>query len=156
MSSKRDIDFRSSPLLKPNRSLGRSMFMYRGLLIMLIPAVVWFLVFEYYPMYGVIIAFKKYRILEGIVGSPWVGLDNFERLFRSPTFLNVFRNTLLISFYKLIFGFPAPIILALLLNEIRIQKFKKAVQTISYLPHFISWVVISALIRRSTLSSFVR
>ena len=148
MSSKRDIDFRSSPLLKPNRSLGRSMFMYRGLLIMLIPAVVWFLVFEYYPMYGVIIAFKKYRILEGIVGSPWVGLDNFERLFRSPTFLNVFRNTLLISFYKLIFGFPAPIILALLLNEIRIQKFKKAVQTISYLPHFISWVVISALIRQ--------
>ena len=148
MSSKRDIDIRSSPLLKPNRSLGRSMLMYRGLLIMLIPAVVWFLVFEYYPMYGVIIAFKKYRILEGIVGSPWVGLDNFERLFRSPTFLNVFRNTLLISFYKLIFGFPAPIILALLLNEIRIQKFKKAVQTISYLPHFISWVVISALIRQ--------
>lgn len=148
MSSKRDIDIRSSALLKPNRSLGRSMLMYRGLLIMLIPAVVWFLVFEYYPMYGVIIAFKKYRILEGIVGSPWVGLDNFERLFRSPTFLNVFRNTLLISFYKLIFGFPAPIILALLLNEIRIQKFKKAVQTISYLPHFISWVVISALIRQ--------
>ena len=68
-------------------------------------------------MYGVIIAFKKYRILQGILGSPWVGLDNFERLFRSPQFLNVFRNTLLISFYKIIFGFPAPIILALLLNR---------------------------------------
>ena len=148
MSSKRDVDIRSSALLKPDRSLWRSMLMYRGLLIMLIPAVVWFLVFEYYPMYGVIIAFKKYRILDGILGSPWVGLDNFERLFRSPTFLNVFRNTLLISFYKIIFGFPAPIILALLLNEIRIQQFKKVVQTISYLPHFISWVVISALIRQ--------
>ena len=95
-----------------------------------------------------IIAFKKYRILQGILGSPWVGLDNFERLFRSPQFLNVFRNTLLISFYKIIFGFPAPIILALLLNEVRAGRFQKVVQTISYLPHFISWVVIAALIRQ--------
>ena len=77
-----------------------------------------------------------------------MGLDNFERLFRSPQFLNVFRNTLLISFYKIIFGFPAPIILALLLNEVRAGRFQKVVQTISYLPHFISWVVIAALIRQ--------
>ena len=130
------------------RGLWRSMLLYRGLLIMLLPAIAWFLIFEYYPMYGVIIAFKKYRILEGILGSPWVGLDNFERLFRSPQFLNVFRNTILISFYKIIFGFPAPIILALLLNEVRGRQFKKVVQTISYLPHFISWVVIAALIRQ--------
>ena len=130
------------------RGMWRSILLYRGMFIMLLPAIAWFLIFEYYPMYGVIIAFKKYRILQGILGSPWVGLDNFERLFRSPQFLNVFRNTLLISFYKIIFGFPAPILLALLLNEVRGRHFRKVVQTISYLPHFISWVVISALIRQ--------
>ena len=120
---------------------------YRGLLILLIPAVAWFLVFEYFPMYGVVVAFKNYRLLDGIVRSPWVGLIHFQKLFNSSQFATIFRNTLLISFYKLIFGFPAPILLALLLNEVRLFTFKRVVQTISYLPHFISWVVLAGVLR---------
>jgi putative aldouronate transport system permease protein len=135
------------PLIRKKSGFARQVMLYRGLLLLLVPSIVWFLIFQYYPMYGVIIAFKKYRILDGMLGSPWVGLANFQRLFRSPQFLQVLRNTLLISFYKLVFGFPMPIILALLLNEITNLRFKKTIQTISYLPHFISWVVIGGLIR---------
>ena len=135
------------PLIKKKRLFWRSVVLYRGLLVLLIPSILWYLIFQYFPMYGVVIAFKDYRILKGLLGSPWVGLENFERLFRTPQFLQVLRNTLLISFYKLLWGFPAPIVLALLLNEIANVRFKRVVQTISYLPHFISWVVIGGLIR---------
>ncbi len=137
------------PLIKKRVFGGflRSVVFYRGLLFLLIPSVVWFVVFRYYPMYGVIVAFKDYRLLKGILGSPWVGLAYFERLFRSPEFLSVFGNTLLISLYRLVFEFPMPIILALLLNEVVHDRYKRVVQTFSYLPHFISWVVIGGFIR---------
>jgi putative aldouronate transport system permease protein len=92
-----------------------------------------------------VIAFKEYSVNRGIWESEWVGLYNFRRAFMAPEFFNVLRNTLLISTYKLIFGFPAPIILALLLNEVRQTKFKRTIQTIIYLPHFISWVVIAGI-----------
>ena len=120
---------------------------YRYLFLLLAAAFIWTIIFRYGPMYGVIIAFKKYRIFDGIWGSEWVGLANFARLFSGTTeFGEVFRNTLLISIYRLIFGFPAPIILALLLNEIYQMHFKRVVQTISYLPHFLSWVVLGGVI----------
>ncbi|MDF2650887.1 MAG: protein lplB [Paenibacillus sp.] len=98
------------------------------------------------PIYGVIIAFKDFRIMEGILASPWVGFDNFRLIFDAPDFWKVFRNTLIISFYKLVFTFPAPIILALLLNEVRLMVFKKFVQTITYVPHFLSWVVLGGIV----------
>lgn len=117
----------------------------RYLLYMLFPGLLFFFIFKYVPMYGIILAFKEYRIVDGIFGSPWNGIDNFRELFAGRDFPRAFRNTLIISFYKLIFGFPAPIILAILLNELRFILFKRLVQTLSYLPHFLSWVVLAGV-----------
>lgn len=116
------------------------------LILMVIPGLIALIIFNYLPMGGIIIAFKNFRPLDGILGSEWVGLDNFARLFSGTDFLNVLRNTLVISVLKIIFGFPAPIIFALLLNELRNLRAKKVIQTISYLPHFFSWVVLSGII----------
>ena len=118
---------------------------YRELYLMLILVVAYYLVFHYVPMYGAQIAFKDYKFNLGIIRSPWVGLEHFQYLFSLRSFKEIFRNTILISTYKLLFGFPAPIILAILLNELRIIPYKKAVQTISYLPHFLSWVILGAI-----------
>ena len=115
------------------------------LLVMLLPAVAYYIVFKYIPMYGATLAFKNFQILKGIMGSPWVGLQHFERLFSMGSFFTVVRNTFVISFYKLLFGFPAPIIFAILLSELKHLRFKKTVQTISYLPHFLSWVVLASI-----------
>lgn len=114
--------------------------------LMLLPAIIYFIVFHYLPMYGVTIAFKDYYILKGILGSKWVGFKHFEDLFSGLFFWPVFKNTLIISFYKLIFGFFAPILLAIMLNEVSHNKYKKTVQSITYLPHFMSWVVLSGLL----------
>ena len=118
---------------------------YRELYLMLILVIAYYLVFHYVPMYGAQIAFKDYKFNLGIIRSPWVGLEHFQYLFSLRSFKEIFRNTILISTYKLLFGFPAPIILAILLNELRIIPYKKAVQTISYLPHFLSWVILGAI-----------
>lgn len=118
---------------------------YRALLVMMIPAIIFFAVFCYYPMYGVTLAFKDFKILEGIGGSPWVGFKYFRQMFEDPYFFKTVANTLIISCYKLIFGFPAPIIFALLLNEVRNIHFKKVVQTVSYLPYFMSWVIMGSI-----------
>lgn len=112
---------------------------------MLIPVLIFYIVFHYGPMYGIVIAFKDFYPLRGILESPWVGLKHFREVFGGLFFWDVFRNTVIISTYKLIFGFPAPIILALLINEIRRMGFKKTIQTITYLPHFISWVVLAGM-----------
>ena len=112
---------------------------------MLIPAVLYYIVFHYIPIYGVQLAFRDYLFKEGIWGSPWIGMENFKLLFSTGSFREVLGNTLTISFYKLIFGFPVPVVFALLLNEVRSAKLKKVTQTISYLPHFVSWVVLSGL-----------
>jgi putative aldouronate transport system permease protein len=118
---------------------------HRCLVSLFIPAVVFYAVFCYAPLYGIQIAFKNFIFRLGIMKSPWVGLENFKMLFSMGSFKEVFRNTIIISSLKLVFGFPAPIILALLLNEIRAVRFKKFVQTISYLPHFVSWVILGGL-----------
>ncbi len=117
----------------------------KWIFLMLVPAIVYYFIFKYIPMYGATLAFKDYHIKAGIWGSPWVGLKHFEQLFGMKSFLEVFRNTILISAYKLLFGFPMPIIFAILLNEMKGDRAKKAVQTISYLPHFLSWVVLGSI-----------
>ena len=118
---------------------------YRYLMALFLPAIVYFVVFKYIPMGGLVLAFKNFQTKKGIWASPWCGLDNFKMLFESPAFWKSFKNTLIISGYKLIFGFPSPILFALLLNEVRQAKMKKVIQTISYLPHFLSWVVLSGI-----------
>ncbi|GAB6928440.1 sugar ABC transporter permease [Paenibacillus sp. JCM 10914] len=118
----------------------------RQLLILLIPCLIFYLIFRYGPLYGMIIAFKDYSVFTGIVESPWVGFRHFERFFSSADFWLLFKNTLLLGVYNLIFGFPFPIILAILLNEVRLKWFKKSVQTLSYLPSFLSVVIISSMI----------
>lgn len=112
---------------------------------MFMPAVVFYIMFCYVPMYGILIAFKDYSFTLGIWKSPWLGFEVFERIFESASFWEVFRNTIIISLYKLISGFPAPIIFAILLNEVKQNRFKKTVQTISYLPHFLSWVILGGV-----------
>ena len=114
--------------------------------VMLAPMIIWFLVFLYKPMYGLQIAFKDYSIFRGIEASPWVGLEHFNDLFSNSQFLRAIKNTFLISFYSLIFGFPVPILLALMFNEIINAVFKRSAQTIVYLPHFISTVIIAGIV----------
>ncbi|MFS0723764.1 ABC transporter permease [Paenibacillus sp. 1P07SE] len=117
----------------------------RWLYFMLLPGILYFLVYKYLPMWGVVIAFQNYSPGLGLFQSEWVGLKHFERLFSEPTFWMLFRNTLLLSAYQLIFFFPIPIVLALMLNELRQQVFKRFVQTVIYIPHFVSWVVIAGI-----------
>lgn len=117
----------------------------KDLYFMLIPGLIFLIVFKYTPMYGIIIAFLDYNIFAGIGGSEWIGMNNFIKLFGNIEFYQVFTNTLLISIYKLVFYFPIPILLAIVLNEVRSMAYKKTVQTIIYLPHFLSWVIVSGL-----------
>lgn len=118
-----------------------------SLYLLMLPVIAFYLIFCYKPMYGALIAFKDYSPVLGVSGSPWVGTKYFEQLFSSPDFLRILKNTVRISLCTLIFSFPAPIILALLLNEITCIRFKKLVQTASYMPHFISLVVICGMIK---------
>lgn len=122
----------------------------RLLYIMLIPVVIYFILFCYRPMAGLLIAFQNYKPRKGIWGSDWVGLKNFISFFQSPFFYRVVKNTLWISFGTLIFGFPFPIFFAVFLNEVKNLRFKKIVQTITYLPHFITMVIICSLIIQFT------
>lgn len=123
----------------------KRIWQHRLLYIFILPCVVWLLIFSYYPMYGATLAFKDYSYNLGITGSPWVGFKHFQAFMTSPEFWIVIKNTVIISGLKILFGFPAPILLALLLNEVRSSKFKRAVQTMSYLPNFVSWVVVVTL-----------
>ncbi len=116
------------------------------LYLLIVPFILWYLVFMYKPMYGLQIAFKDYDVLSGIAESPFIGFNHFQEFLKDEFFWRAFRNTIIINFYSLVFGFPAPIILALMLNEVKNVKFKKVVQTVTYLPHFISIVVIAGLV----------
>ncbi|MDD9266394.1 ABC transporter permease [Paenibacillus sp. GCM10023248] len=124
------------------RYINKKKYLY----LLLIPCVIYFLIFNYVPMYGIIIAFKDFNFSKGILGSPWVGLDNFKYMFGLSDFYTVFWNSLYLSFLRLVFGFPFPILLALLLNEMRNRTYQRVTQTIIYLPHFISWVVIGGIL----------
>lgn len=119
------------------RDLIRDRWMY----LLLFPGILYFVVFKYVPMLGLVMAFQDYKPFTGFINSPWVGFKHFERFFMEPQFWSLFRNTLLLAIYNLVFFFPLPIILALMINEARREMFKRVVQTLLYLPHFISWVV---------------
>ena len=139
---------------KPDTAFGRWLHGFAGykkygaLTLMFLPVVIYFFIFKYIPMGGIVIAFKNFKISQGIFGSAWCGLDNFYKTFRTPTFARSVTNTLTISGLKLLFNFPAPIILALMMNEVTHMRFKKTVQTISYLPHFLSWVVLAGMFQQ--------
>ncbi len=124
------------------RRIGRCWQLY----VLMLPALIYIVLFAYKPMYGILIAFKDYSLKKGILASPWVGFKNFQRLFSSYWFPIILKNTLTISLLSLVIGFPIPIILALLLNEVRSNKFRSMVQTFSYAPHFISMVVMCGMV----------
>lgn len=133
--------------------LKRDMRQNAALYILVLPVLVFYTMFCYKPMYGALIAFKDYTPKLGIMGSPWVGLKHFEGFITNPYFARILKNTLQISVTTLICSFPAPILLALLINELRSKKYAKIVQTMSYLPHFISLVVVCSLIKEFTASN---
>lgn len=129
-----------------SQSLGRRIMKYRAYYLFILPALVYVLIFNYGPLYGIQIAFKDYKGALGIMGSRWVGLRHFKSFLTGHNFVTLMKNTFAISIYQLAVGFPIPIILALMLNEIRFPRYKKAVQTILYAPHFISMVVMVGII----------
>jgi ABC-type polysaccharide transport system permease subunit len=131
---------------RPSMSVGKRLKKNWQLYIFLLPSLAGLILFSYVPMYGIQLAFRDYNPLRGIIGSPWVGFENFTRFFNSPQFQNLLINTLAISFYSLIVGFPIPIILALGLNYVADLRFKKAVQSITYAPYFISTVVLVGIL----------
>ncbi|MBO5070965.1 MAG: sugar ABC transporter permease [Roseburia sp.] len=114
--------------------------------LIVLPVLAYFLIFHYKPMYGIVIAFQRFRASVGISGSPWIGLENFRRFFNDIYFWRVLRNTFTVSALTIVFSFPMPILLALIINEVQVKWFKKTVQTISYMPHFISMVVVCSII----------
>lgn len=139
LRSKKPLDSRFAATLKHIRR-------DRQLLLLFIPCVLFYVIFRYGPLYGLVIAFKDYSVFQGVLGSEWVGLEHFQKFFSNQDFWMLFRNTFLLGFFTLIFGFPFPIILAVLLNEVRVKWFKKSIQTFSYLPAFLSVVIISSMI----------
>ena len=129
------------------RQTARRAWRMRDFYILLAPAVVLLFLFKYIPMYGIGIAFVDYNIVRGILGSTWNNFKWFDWVFNDPFFWRVLRNTVILAVLRTIFAFPAPIILALLLNEVRVTPYKRAVQSVSYLPHFLSWIVLSGIVR---------
>ena len=137
-----EVVLREGLLAEKRRRAARMKLLYVFFLL----AFVNLFIFRYLPMYGAIIAFKKYRISQGILGSEWNNFEHFRMLFANPYFFRIMRNSVLISVYRIVFGFPAPILLALLINEVGVMSYKRVVQSISYLPHFMSWVVLAGIV----------
>lgn len=125
--------------------MAKAMKEHKVLYLLMVPGLLYFVLFRYLPMFGLVIAFKDYNIFKGIWASDWVGLATFEALVHSSDFWNVMKNTLVISLTKILIGFPIPILLAILLNDIKSMRFKRVTQTFLYLPHFLSWVVIGGI-----------
>lgn len=132
--------------MKAISNLRRDFKENRTLYFLAFPVIIYFIVFAYLPLGGIVIAFQKYNIAKGIMGSRWIGFDNFTSFFNSYYFGRLLSNTFLLSFYNLLFGFPIPIIFALLLNEVRSKSYKRVIQTVSYMPYFISLVVVCGLV----------
>lgn len=127
------------------RSLLLNMWKFRALYVIAIPGILYFIIFKYLPLAGSVIAFQNYNIFKGFTGSEWVGLEHFRTMFQYQDFGRILSNTILLGLYDLIFAFPAPILLALLLNEIRLVFYKRFLQTVVYMPHFLSWVIVSGI-----------
>jgi ABC-type polysaccharide transport system, permease component len=143
----REVTIRPAQLQAPRtgREIGRRLRRNIWLYVMVLPGLLYFLIFKYAPMLGLIIAFQDFKPFKGISGSEWVGLDHFHRLFTEPDFLNILTNTLILFGFNILFYFPVPIVLALMLNELRLHAFKRLFQTLIYLPHFMSWVIIVSI-----------
>ena len=142
------IDSSSSVKLhkvKTKSKIWKEMIRDRYLYLLLLPVIAYYLLFKYGPMYGILMAFKEFRVVDGIWGSPWVGFKYFERLFNSPDFFAILKNTILLNVYGLVLGFPVPVLLAILINEIRSVRYKKVIQSSLYVPHFISWIVLGGI-----------
>ena len=141
-SKEADMEKYSGRGIRLRRDIVRNKYIY----LMILPVFAWYVIFHYIPMLGSVIAFQDYKPAKGFLGSTWVGLKHFIDFFKGPYAWRLIRNTLLLNIYQIIFGFPAPIILALLINEVQSGAYKKAIQTISYMPHFISIVVVCGLL----------
>lgn len=126
--------------------IGRKLWQSRYMYLFVFPGLLYFIVYKYIPLFGSIIAFKEYSAFQGFIDSPWVGFGNFQRIFDSPEVIQVLINTLVLSFLQIAFAFPVPILLALMLNEVRQEWVKRFIQSIVYLPHFLSWVVVIGVI----------
>jgi len=130
--------------LSPARRVWRDVWKYRWIYLLLLPALSYFVLFRYIPLYGIQLAFKDYS-LKGIAASPWNNYAHFKRMVAEPGFMGAFRNTIVISFMRIAFGFPVPIILAILINELRLPKYKRVLQTVYTFPHFLSWVLLAGI-----------
>ncbi len=143
------VEKEKTQLPKPQKQrskLAMEIWNAKYLYLMLLPFVVWLILFQYVPMSGIVLAFKEYNAVAGIFGSPWVGLKHFQRIFSTPAAVDAIINTLVISFQRIIFEFPIPIILAIITTEMRGTKMKKLYQTVLTFPHFLSWVVVSSIL----------
>lgn len=136
------IEVQNPTLLKKAR---RNFSKQRYLYLLMLPGILYFLVYKYVPMLGLVIAFKDYNPFQGIWGSPWAGFKHFQTIFSNKDVIQIIWNTLSISFLQILFAFPVPIVLALMLNEARSQTFKRLIQSVVYLPHFLSWVVVAGI-----------
>ncbi|MEC0229909.1 ABC transporter permease [Paenibacillus alba] len=135
----------ASSAAKKKSGLGKEIIKNRYLYLLALPGLLFFLIFKYIPMFGIVIAFQNYSPFKGVIHSPWVGFDHFQRFFSNPDFLMIFRNTMGINLLNLVLFFPLPILLAVFMNELRREIYKKWIQTIIYMPHFLSWVIIAGL-----------
>lgn len=145
MSSKIGPSDRTVQKFATRREMWGMIRKFKALYLLSIPGIIYFILFKYVPLFGSVMAFKNYNLFKGIWGSDWVGLEHFRRMFAYDEFLIIFKNTLLIGMYDLFIAFPVPIILALLLNEMRIVLYKRVLQTVVYMPHFLSWVIIGGI-----------
>ena len=135
------IDLKAARRKERMKNIKKNKLIY----LMIAPGIIYFLIYKYFPMYGLIIAFQDYKPYLGISGSEWVGFQHFQRLFQDPDFWMIFKNTIVLFILQLVIAFPIPIILALMLNEVRSNLYKRSVQTLIYIPHFMSWVVIVSI-----------
>ena len=141
------------PAAAKKPGLLRRMRHYRNIYLMLLPVIIFYILFHYVPMGGLAIAFENYKPAKGILGSDWVGLKNFRKFLTGIYAWRVIRNTLTLNLLLLLFGFPAPILLALMINEMRENWYKKTIQTVSYMPHFVALVVVCGLLREFCLTT---
>ena len=125
-----------------SKEMRKSIYLY----IMIIPTILYYIIFHYVPMFGLMLAFKKYMANLGILGSPWVGFKNYEFIFKDPMFFRALYNTFIISFQRMIFQFPVPVVLAIMLSEVRSQAILRPIQTIFTFPHFLSWVIVGGIV----------
>ena len=145
MAKKQNSGAQAVVVKQNKRGVLKTIWRYKWLYLMLLPVIVYYIVFKYAPMYGIVMAFQDYNVFKGVFGSKFVGLAVFKKIFANPNFWMTIKNTLFLNLFTMLINFPLTIIISLMLNEVRHMKFKKLTQSVLYLPHFISWVVVSGI-----------